>query len=161
MLIEYFSWSETTARLAEYVKEQMPSATLYRIERSTPYSDNYNEVAYGEAKDEADNNARPPIKNPLSEEEMAKYDTIIIMYPIWWHTAPMVVGTFLESYDLSGVNIYPITQSASMNTSQFNNSFAFIKSCAEKDGRTPVIHEGLGTKDRGAINTYLREHGVI
>ncbi|MDE7265536.1 MAG: hypothetical protein K2N52_04610 [Clostridia bacterium] len=118
-------------------------------------------MAYGEAKDEADNNARPPIKNPISVEEMSEYDAIIVMYPIWWHTAPMVVGTFLETYDLSGKDIYPITQSASMDMSQFNQSYSFIRECATLNGRTPTVHEGLGTKATSAIDTYLRQYGLL
>ncbi|MDE6473808.1 MAG: hypothetical protein K2L70_01730 [Clostridia bacterium] len=160
VLIAYFSWSGTTTRLAEFVKEQIPSAALYKIERETPYSDDYTTVAYGEAKDEADNNARPPLKNLLSAQQMAVYDTIILMYPIWWHTAPMVVGTFLETYDLSGVNIYPITQSASMDSAQFNQSFEFVATCAGKNGR-PVVNGGLGTKSTSVIATYLRGNGLI
>ena len=161
VLIAYFSWSGTTTRLAEHVKTMLPNATLYQIERETPYEGSYNNVAYGEAKDEADNNARPPIKNPISVKEMSEYDAIIVMYPIWWHTAPMVVGTFFEAYDLSGKDIYPITQSASMNTSQFNQSYSFIKECATLNGRTPTVHKGLGTKDMRAIDTYLRQYGLI
>ncbi|MDE6605023.1 MAG: hypothetical protein K2K85_03255 [Clostridia bacterium] len=159
ILIAYFSWSGTTTRLAEHVKEQIPSATLYKIERSTPYSDDYTTVAYGEAKDEADNNARPPLKNPLTAAQMSNYDTIIIMYPIWWHTAPMVVGTFLESYDLSGVNIYPITQSASMDSAQFRQSFEFVATCGSKNGN-PIVNEGLGTKSTSAIDAYLIGNGL-
>ena len=106
-------------------------------------------MAYGEAKDEADNNARPPLKDPL--ESVAAYDKIILCYPIWWHTAPMTVGTFLESYDLTGKKIYPISQSASMNTSQYDQSVAFVKECAK--GAT--VDDGLFTKDNNAIQEYI------
>ena len=106
-------------------------------------------MAYGEAKDEADNNARPPLKDPL--ESVAAYDKIILCYPIWWHTAPMTVGTFLESYDLTGKKIYPISQSASMNTSQYDQSVAFVKECAK--GAT--VDDGLFTKDNNTIQEYI------
>ena len=43
----------------------------------------------------------------------------------------MIIGTFLESYDLSNVDIYPFTQSASMDTEQFNNSVEFVTMQAE------------------------------
>ncbi len=80
ILVAYFSWSGTSERIANNIIEQT-GADSFRIERETPYSDNYNEVAYGEAKDEADNNARPPIKNPLASVE--QYDRIVLCYPIW------------------------------------------------------------------------------
>ena len=92
ILVAYFSWSGTSQKQAEAVAAQT-GGELYRIERETPYSTDYNTVAYGEAKDEADANARPPLKNPLSS--VSDYNKIVLCYPIWWHTAPMVVGTFL------------------------------------------------------------------
>lgn len=148
ILVAYFSWSGTSERIAQNIISQT-GADSFRIERETPYSDDYTTVAYGEAKDEADNNARPPLKDPL--DSVAAYDKIVLCYPIWWHTAPMTVGTFLESYDLTGKTIYPISQSASMDTSQYDQSVAFVKECAK--GAT--VDEGLFTKDNNAIREYV------
>lgn len=36
------------------------------------------------------------VKNPLTS--LDDYDTIILGYPCWWGTMPMVYYTFLESY---------------------------------------------------------------
>lgn len=148
LLVAYFSWSGTSERIAQNIISQT-GADSVRIERETPYSDDYTTVAYGEAKDEADSNARPPLKNPL--DSVAAYDKIILCYPIWWHTAPMTVGTFLESYDLTGKTIYPVSQSASMDRSQYDQSVAFVKECAK--GAT--VDEGLFTKDNDAIREYV------
>lgn len=148
ILVAYFSWSGTSEKIAQNIIAQT-GADSFRIERETPYSDDYTTVAYGEAKDEADNNARPPLKNPL--DSVADYDKIVLCYPIWWHTAPMTVGTFLERYDLTGKTIYPISQSASMSTSQYDESVAFIKDCAK--GAT--VDDGLFTKDNDAIREYV------
>ena len=150
ILVAYFSWSGTSERIAKNIIEQT-GADSFRIERETPYSDDYNTVAYGEAKDEADANARPPIKEPLAS--VAQYDRIVLCYPIWWHTAPMTVGTFLETYDLTGKTIYPISQSASMDVSQYNQSVEFIKECA----KGAVVDDGLFTKDNAAIQSYITE----
>jgi len=150
LLVAYFSWSGTSERIAKNIIAQT-GADSFRIERETPYSDDYSTVAYGEAKDEADNNARPPIKEPLAS--VAQYDKIVLCYPIWWHTAPMTVGTFLETYDMTGKTIYPISQSASMDVSQYNQSVEFIKECA----KGAVIADGLFTKDNAAIESYIAE----
>ena len=150
LLVAYFSWSGTSERIAKNIITQT-GADSFRIERETPYSDDYNTVAYGEAKDEADSNARPPLKNPL--ESVAAYDKIVLCYPIWWHTAPMTVGTFLETYDLTGKTIYPISQSASMDVSQYNQSVEFIKECA----KGAVVDDGLFTKDNAVIQSYIAE----
>ncbi len=148
ILVAYFSWSGTSERIAQNIIAQT-GADSFRIERETPYSDDYNTVAYGEAKDEADNNSRPPLKDPMNS--VAAYDKIILCYPIWWHTAPMTVGTFLERYDMTGKTIYPISQSASMSTSQYDQSVAFVRECAK--GAT--VDDGLFTKDNNAIREYV------
>lgn len=150
ILVAYFSWSGTSERIANNIIEQT-GADPFRIERETPYSDDYNEVAYGEAKDEADNNARPPIKNPLAS--VGQYDRIVLCYPIWWHTAPMTVGTFLESYDFGGKHIYPVSQSASMDVSQYEQSIEFIKTCAPG----AVVDNGLFSKDNSVIRSYIAD----
>ena len=108
ILVAYFSWSGTSEKIAKNIIEQT-GADSFRIERQTPYSTDYTETAYGDAKTEADANARPAIKNPLAS--VSQYEKIVLCYPIWWHTAPMTVGTFLESYDLSGKMIYPVFRS--------------------------------------------------
>lgn len=150
LLVAYFSWSGTSEKIAQNIIAQT-GADSFRIERETPYSDDYSTVAYGEAKDEADSNARPPIKNPLSS--VTQYDKIVLCYPIWWHTAPMTVGTFLERYDLTGKTIYPVSQSASMDRSQYEESVSFIKGCAK--GAT--VDDGIFSKDDTVIRNYINE----
>lgn len=148
ILVAYFSWSGTSERIAKNIISQT-NADSFQIERETPYSDDYNTVAYGEAKEEADNNVRPPIKAPLVSVE--QYDKIVLCYPIWWHTAPMTVGTFLENYNLTGKTIYPISQSASMDVSQYNQSVAFVKACA----KGAVVDDGLFNKDNDEVRKYI------
>lgn len=124
------------------------------IQPETAYPTDYKECA-DVALVERDENARPKIANlPDSIDE---YDTIFIGYPIWWHTAPMIIGTFLESFDLSGKEVYPFTQSASMDTEQFENSMDFVRECAK--GAT--VHDGLfvNASDTDGIHAYLAENG--
>lgn len=147
-LVAYFSWSGTSERIAKNIIEQT-GADSFRIEREVPYSTDYTETAYGDAQVEAQTNARPAIKDPLSS--VAQYDKIVLCYPIWWHTAPMTVGTFLESYDMTGKTIYPVSQSASMDVSQYEESVAFIKSCAK--GAT--VDDGIFTKSNAQIQSYV------
>lgn len=105
---------------------------------------------------EQDNNERPAIAN--LPESIDQYDTILVGYPIWWHTAPMIIGTFLESYDLTGVEVYPFTQSASMDTEQFANSIEFVR----ENAAGASVHDGLFARpsDAAAIDTYLSDNGL-
>lgn len=155
VLVAYFSWSGNTEEMASYLAEQT-GGELLEIQPETPYPTDYNECG-DVALEERDSNARPAIADlPESIEE---YDTILIGYPIWWHTAPMIIGTFLESYDLTGVEVYPFTQSASMDTEQFDNSIAFVRENAQEAN----IHDGLFARpsDTETIDAYLSESGLV
>lgn len=154
-LIAYFSWSGNTIAMANTIADKT-GGELFEIVPVTPYPEEYTpctEVAL----EERDSNARPAIKNlPASIEE---YDTILIGYPIWWHTAPMIIGTFLENYDLTGIEVYPFTQSASMDEEQFENSMEFVRGCAGNGN----VHDGLfaDAYDETAIEAYLESNGLV
>ena len=87
--------------VAAKIKALLPDADVYQIDTTYEYSKSYM-TCIEEAKKELHDQARPELKNPLPS--IAGYDTIILGYPNWWGTMPMV---FLESYDFSGKRIIP------------------------------------------------------
>lgn len=153
-LVVYFTWSSNTTGMAETIAD-LTGADTFEIVPVVPYPEEYTpctEVAL----EERDNNSRPEIQNlPASVSE---YDNILIGYPIWWHTAPMIIGTFLENYDLTGIDVYPFTQSASMNEEQFEQSMDFVRGCAG----SAEVHDGLFARpsDTAAITSYLEQNGL-
>ena len=154
-LIVYFSWSTSgnTEKMATYIQEQT-GGDLLELEPLNPYPTDYNEC--GEvAKVERDENARPEIAN--LPDSIAEYDTIFVGYPIWWHTAPMIIGTFLGNYDLTGVEIYPFTQSALMDIEQFENSMEFVR----ENTAGANVHDGLFIRanDTDGNLAYLTKNG--
>jgi flavodoxin len=156
-LIVYFSWSTSgnTEKMATYIQEQI-GGDLLELEPLIPYPTDYEECG-DVALVERDENARPEIAN--LPDSISEYDTVFVGYPIWWHTAPMIIGTFLENYDLSGVEVYPFTQSASMDTEQFENSMGFVRESAAGAN----VHDGLFTEasDTEGILAYLTENGFV
>lgn len=40
--------------------------------------------------------------------DFTQYDTMILVYPVWWGTVPNAVKTFLKTEDLSGITLYPL-----------------------------------------------------
>ena len=56
-----------------------------------------------------DKSSRPAVVSKV--EDIAQYDTVYVGFPIWWYTAPTIINTFLEQYDLSGKLIVPIATS--------------------------------------------------
>ena len=101
ILVAYFSWGGNTQHVAEYIAART-GGTLFRIEPVTPYPQEYTpctEVA--KAEKEAD--ARPAIASEV--ENWDSYDIVFIGCPVWWHTAPMIICTFAESYDFNGKTV--------------------------------------------------------
>ena len=41
-------------------------------------------------------------------EDIDAYDTVFLVYPLWWNTIPKPVEAFLNSYDFSGKTVIPI-----------------------------------------------------
>ena len=113
VLVAYFSATNTTKPLAEYIADGL-DADLYEIVPETPYTSadlNYNNSSSRATVEMNDPNARPAISGNVSN--MEQYDIIFIGYPIWWGQAPRIVSTFFESYDFSGKTIVPFCTSGS------------------------------------------------
>lgn len=122
VLIAYFSLPETEGDAeddstitvdgkklgnTEYVASLIQEATgadVFRIEAEVPYITDDHAALIEYAKDEQTNDARPAIADTI--ENFDDYDTVFIGYPIWWSDLPMIMYTFLESYDFSGKDVY-------------------------------------------------------
>ena len=97
---------------SEYAAEIL-GADLYEIVPEDPYTEE--DLAYytdGRADQEQnDPSVRPAISGKV--ENMSKYDTTVLGYPIWHGQAPRIISTFLESYDFSEKTILPFCTSHS------------------------------------------------
>ena len=91
--------------LAEKLKIFLPNADTFKIEPLKPYSENYNKCL-AESKEDLRKNARPALRKNLASVD--GYDTIFLIYPIYWGTFPVHVFTFLEAFDFAGKTIIPI-----------------------------------------------------
>lgn len=84
--------------------QELTGSDLFEIDTISPYPEDYIETT-NIAKTELKDNARPELTGTIPD--MDSYDVIYLGYPNWWGTMPMVVYTFLESYDFSGKTIIP------------------------------------------------------
>ncbi len=112
VLVAYFSVTNNTKKLAEYAQKHLNS-DIFEIVPKQKYTSE--DIAYStdcranrEQNDEA---ARPEILYTI--EDISKYDTIVLGYPIWWGQAPKILYTFVESYNLEGKTILPFCTSGS------------------------------------------------
>ena len=93
-----------TEVVAAKIKDLLPDADMFHIDTVHKYSESYM-TCIEEAKQELRNQARPEMKEKL--DSIDQYDTVILGYPNWWGTMPMVCYTFLESFDFTGKTIIP------------------------------------------------------
>ncbi len=112
-LVAYFSASDAhiTAQVAKTLAEAT-DADLFEIVPEQVYTaedlDWRNEQSRSTIEMK-DSTARPAVASKV--ENMDQYTTIYVGFPIWWYTAPRIVNTFLEQYNLEGKTIIPFATS--------------------------------------------------
>ena len=112
-LVAFFSASEgrVTAQVAKTLAEAT-GADLFEIVPEQPYTAedlDWNNEKSRSTLEMKDSTARPAVASKV--ENMDQYTTIYVGFPIWWYTAPRIVNTFLEQYDLKGKTIIPFATS--------------------------------------------------
>ena len=112
VLVAYFSVTNNTEKIANNIKDYLNSDIFEIIpeEEYTSEDINYN-IDCRANREQNDSTSRPKIKNKI--DDISKYDTIILGYPIWWSQAPKIMYTFIESYDFSNKTIIPFCTSGS------------------------------------------------
>lgn len=111
--IVYFSATGNTREVANLLAKEA-NADIYEIVPANMYTSddlNYNDDNCRANQEMHDDSARPAISNDLSA--VSEYDVIYLGYPIWWGTAPRIIQTFIESYDISGAMVYMFCTSGS------------------------------------------------
>ena len=106
ILVSYFSATGATKRIAEDIASTV-NADLFEIEPVLKYTAEDLEwpSQNNRARNEIRNKSfRPPIVKKSLDSE--KYDKVILGFPVWWNTAPTIVNTFLDSYNLVGKKVY-------------------------------------------------------
>lgn len=133
-LVAYFSATGNTRTVAQRIAE-LTGSDIYEIQPQRPYAENpYDDSQL--IQNEAYNDLRPAVANLSSEETIARYDTIYVGSPLWWHQPAMVVCTFLEAYDLSGKIVVPfITYGA---TTYLNEAMQKLFKCTPNSIHVPA-----------------------
>lgn len=103
--------------------QELTSSELFKIDTINEYPIDYMETTRV-AQNELNSDARPRMSNRIIN--LNDYDTIYLGYPNWWGTFPMVVFTFLESYDFHGKTIIPF---CTHEGSGLGHSVSDIKKC--------------------------------
>ena len=75
------------------------------IQTEEKYPASYNETTKI-AGNELANQSFPVLKHKLPD--LVQYDTIVLVYPLWWGTLPRPVASFIKAYDFEGKTIVPV-----------------------------------------------------
>lgn len=89
-------------------------------------------------------------------ESLDGYDVIYVGFPVWWFNAPMEIGSFLESYDLSGKKVVPFC------TSQDNGIDVCMDYIRKESGNATVLdgYRFNHSTDEDVIG-WLKEIGIM
>lgn len=104
-LVAYFSATGKTKSVAEKLSKAI-NADIFEIKPKHPYTAkdlNWMDSNSRSTIELKDRNSRPEIENKLSNID--DYNTIFLVFPIWWYTAPRIINSFLESYDMKNKTI--------------------------------------------------------
>jgi len=125
ILVVYFSYSGNTERVANEIISQSGGDGV-EIIPTVPYTAadvNYNNSS-SRSQVERINDARPEIsENTYGRIDIDKYETVIIGYPIWNGSEPMIIRTFIEHYNgLAGKTVYTFSTAASSGGGTAHNN---------------------------------------
>ena len=125
-LIAYFSASGVTAGKAKALA-QASDADIYEIKPEQPYSSA--DIKWTNPLARCNREWIKKAKPALADKnaKIDDYDTIYLCFPIWYYTAPLIIKSFLESYDFSAKRIVLFATSGGSN---FGKTLKHLKASA-------------------------------
>ncbi len=144
-----------TEVVAEYIRDAV-GADLFEIETVRKYSDDYM-TCIEEAKQEAAENARPELKNELSD--ISEYDNIVIAGPCWWGTYPYAMFTQIEKLDFTGKKVFALmTHEGSGQAGSERDVKKYCKGATV--GKSLAVHGGSVSTARNTVESWAKKELV-
>ena len=136
-----------TQYMASVIQKNI-GADSFRIVPETAYPVDHTTLV-GLAAEEQKRNARPAIQGSVN---LTQYDTVFIGYPIWWSDMPMILHTFLDTYDLSGKTIVPFSTHGGSGFAGTRNKIAQLEPNAKiLDGLT-ISRDDIQSSENEIVN---------
>jgi len=154
-LILYFSYSGNTQQIAKWI-EEYTGADMIQLEAEEAYPDDYDACVERAEKEHADN-ARPALATDLST--LSEYNTVILGWPCWNYSCPMLILTMLEEYDFSGKTIIPFTTSDASGFSRSLDEMKEVCSDAAYEDNGLEIKSREVDSSQERVNKWLSELG--
>ena len=145
-----------TEVLARMISAQL-DCDVHRIEAVDRYPADYDETVQRNVR-EQDADARPAIADPLPSID--EYDTVLLASPIWNVRAPMIMTTFVESYDFSDRTVHPVTTHAMSGLGTTVEDYA--RSCrGARIGTGLAIRGEQARSARADVDAWLRRTDLL
>lgn len=159
VLVVYFSWSGHLESMSGWVADET-GGDMIRVLAKEEYPESYNDTA-DRAKKEQDDGVRPAINVELTAEQLAKYDTVFLGYPVWWYDLPMPMWTFLESVDLSGKTVIPFFshEGSSDGANSLNTIQTLAKGADVKADNALSIRGGKVDSSENDVREWVKSLG--
>lgn len=154
ILIAYFSWGGNTQSVAEHIAT-LTGGTLFRIETVKTYPTEYKPCTEV-AKEEVDKGIRPELRTRV--ENLDQYDTVFVGCPVWWHTAPMAIWSFLEDggYNFKGKTVIPFCTYAATYRDE-----TLAKIVELTPGSNHLKGFGAMNRDTKEVESWLKGIGML
>ncbi|ULQ59268.1 flavodoxin [Brucepastera parasyntrophica] len=155
-LVVYFSKSGNTETLANHV-HSLVGGDKIKLEPAEPYPASYSDTV-ARYRLERDREVRVPLRTGIAN--MDTYDVVFLGYPIWGGTIPMVLVTFLESYDFTGKTIVPFCTSGGSGISRSVTDIRrLVPGAAVLEGFHTSSGNASGTRNDAAA--WLRRINIL
>ncbi len=105
VLVAYFSATGTTKAAAEKIASAM-GAELFEIKPTEAYSAadlDWTVKTSRCCRENDDPKSRPAFEQ--RKESLDGYDLIFLGFPNWWNSAPRIINTFIDTYQLKGKRV--------------------------------------------------------
>lgn len=104
-LVAFFSASGVTKKVATKLASAI-GADIFEIVPKELYTSadlNWMDKKSRSSVEMNDRNCRPEIASKV--DDMSKYDTVYVGFPVWWYREPSIIDTFMEAYDFTGKKV--------------------------------------------------------
>jgi flavodoxin len=103
ILVAYFSRSGNTRVVAGLLQRAF-AADIFEIHPAMPYPEEYL-ATVEEARQERDKRSERALQAKV--QDIGRYRTVFLGFPIWGETAPPLIRGFLSAHDLAGKTLIP------------------------------------------------------
>lgn len=150
ILTAYFSASGVTRAAAEEIAEKTGS-DLFEIVPEEQYTEadlDWMDKKSRSTLEMKDKSSRPAVR--IHVDNMEQYDTLLVGYPVWWYTAPQIIKTFLEGYDLAGKKIILFATSGGSGLGKSASDLA-------PSAVGAAVVNGMLVNSRSAISEFVKK----